>query len=176
PGANLDGGRRPEERWRGCASGGHGVGSGRRRRRTRRPEHHQRGRARRGDAGWPSRDGLTIRMGAAPEKQGVWDWVKETFRGRGIVLILLALGVVFLLLGLTTGIDLPFLKHVAVNEGSRWFARILGLVLLGGGFAMFIWPDVFGAVVTGSDGTPPATPRFVETVGLEQIYVGLQEC
>src|SRR5207247_1844070 len=108
PGANLDGGRRPEERWRGCASGGHGVGSGRRRRRTRRPEHHQRGRARRGDAGWPSRDGLTIRMGAAPEKQGVWDWVKETFRGRGIVLILLALGVVFLLLGLTTGIELPF--------------------------------------------------------------------
>ena len=116
-------------------------------------------------------------MGAAPEKQGVWDWVKETFRGRGIVLILLALGVVFLLLGLTTGIDLPFLKHVAVNEGSRWFARILGLVLLGGGFGMFIWspPSVGEGVTAGPDGTPPATARFVETVGLEQIYVGLPE-
>jgi hypothetical protein len=115
-------------------------------------------------------------MGAAPDKQGIWDWVKDTFRRRPLALILLALGVVFLLLGLTTGVDLPFLKHVAVNEGSRWFARILGLVLLVGGLAMFIRPDVFGgADVNSPDGAPPATPRFVETVGLEQIYVGLQE-
>jgi hypothetical protein len=115
-------------------------------------------------------------VGAAPEKQGIWDWVKETFRRRPLALVLLALGVVFLLLGLTTGVDLPFLKHVAVNEGSRWFARILGLVLLGGGLAMFIWPDVFGGPdITGPDGTPAATERFVEAAGMEQIYLGLKE-
>src|SRR5437870_2122625 len=71
---------------------------------------------------------------------------------------------------------MPILKHVAVNEGSRWFARILGLVLLGGGLAMFIWPDLFGGLdVTGPDGPPAATERFVEAAGMEQIYLGLKE-
>src|SRR5438093_11738801 len=115
-------------------------------------------------------------MGAAPDKQGIWDWVKDTFRRRPLALILLALGVVFLLLGLTTGIDLPFLKHVAVNDGSRWFARILGLVLLGGGFAMFIWspPSAGAGVAAGQDAGPPATAGLVGKVGLEQTYDGLQ--
>ena len=115
-------------------------------------------------------------MGSAPDKQGVWDWVKDTFRRSPLALILVALGVVFLLLGLTTGVDLPFLKHVAVNEGSRWFARILGLAMLVGGFAMFWFGPPTGPDVTAiPTGATPPTEEFVETVGVEHIYLGLKE-
>jgi hypothetical protein len=123
-------------------------------------------------------------MASAPElpkdsKQGIWEWTRQTLGRRPITLVLLALGVVFLLLGLTTGIDLPFLKHVAVDQSSRWFARILGLMLLAAGIALLIRTGE-PAADGGSSGTAmetgsPASSRFVQTVGVEQIYLGLKE-
>lgn len=94
-------------------------------------------------------------------------WVTEKF-GQPLPLLLFALGTVLLLLGVTTGVDLPVLKELRPDVEHRWVALAFGALLLLSSVVLYYFPPSPVAIVRPKAGGETADDTAEHFARLEQ--------
>ena len=102
----------------------------------------------------------------------LFSWLTEKLKEPHAV-VLLILGALLVVLGISTKVEVPVLKSIAADQKFRWVAIALGLLLMAASFLIFRWPRAGGEgnveILRSSEEVRRVMKELVEEAG--QILV-----